>query len=430
MTLGRLRVLAVGVALASLVTAWPVASRAQDQGGRQSASSHVVAKQVRKPWTPTPGVTFNHPLRPRRSHVINLQIRKSIESSRAGQTVRLVTWNLKSELYTRAIVNAHRRGVGVRVLMANGLAQDQAPNGSYRTIKRALSQGNKNRPPRLKSWLRTCQKSCRGRTGIVHSKFFLFSKVGPMENIVMSASANLTEVAANNQWNDLTTIVNNEKVYGNFLDVFNEMARDRPANPMFRSFRDKDLVGWFYPRLGRSDQVVDLLRPVVCRGARGDSGLHGKTTIRIAQAVFNGDRGLRIARRIKELHRQGCNVRIVYTAMARKPYDALAGVPKRHIVQDFDGDGAYDRYLHIKAIAISGHYGRDHNYHVVLNGSSNWSGMSLQSDEQGLVVRRERMTNLYSRWVNVLFLDPPRQSRLSRVMVALAPDPYVNVEMD
>jgi phosphatidylserine/phosphatidylglycerophosphate/cardiolipin synthase-like enzyme len=388
------------------------------------------------PWSPAPGVVFNNPLLPRRRHVINRKVRKAIEKTHKGQTIRLITWNLKSELYTQAIVNAHRRGVGVRVIMSAGLAAGQTRNGSYATIKRALSQGNKSRPRALRSWVRVCHNSCRGPNGvgIVHSKFFLFSKVGPARDIVMSASGNLTEVAANRQWDDLTTVVNQPKTYDNFVSIFDQASHDKVVKPAFHKFRDGDLRGWFFPRMGQSDIVLNLLRPVRCQGAVRAGALH-PTIIRIAQAVFNGKRGLAIAKRIRALHVQGCNIRIDYTAMANSSQAVLDSVPKRHIVQDFNGDGIYDRYLHMKAVAINGHYGKDRSYKVVLNGSANWSGMSLKSDEQGLILYKPKIVDEYIAWINHIFDHPPPRPVVTNPPPTTAKgapvvNPYANVEFD
>jgi len=389
-----------------------------------------------KPWSPAPGITFNNPLLPKRSHVINKKVRMAISNTRKGETIRLMTWNLKSALFTRAIVNAHRRGVGVRVIMSAGLARGQSGHGSYATIKRALSNGNRGRPARLKSWIHTCHDSCRGRHGIVHSKFFLFSKVGGAKDIVMSASGNLTEVAANRQWDDLTTIVNRPKTYRNFGMIFAQASRDKPVRPAYHQFTDGSLEGWFYPRMGQRDTILKLLAPVHCKGAIGAAANH-TTVIRIAQAVFNGKRGLHIAQRLRQLYNQGCNIRIDYTAMANSSQRVLAPVPKRHIVQDFDGDGLYDRYLHMKAIAINGHYGKDHSHKVVLNGSANWSGMSLKSDEQGLILHRPRAVTQYIKWINHIFEHPPPRPKVVAPTTRRTPDgrivkinPYAHVELD
>ena len=70
-----------------------------------------------------------------------------------------------------------------------------------------------------------------------------------------------------------------------------------------------------------------MLNDVKCKGAKG-AGIKGRTSIRIAQDVFNGGRGAKIARRIKELHRQGCNIRIVYSQMAGQSRAHPGGCPE------------------------------------------------------------------------------------------------------
>ena len=50
-------------------------------------------------------------------------------------------------------------------------------------------------------------------------------------------------------------------------------------------------------------------------------------------------------------------------------------VPMQHLVQDFNGDGEFDNYFHLKAMTIVGNVGGDRTNYVLLNGSSNWSGL-------------------------------------------------------
>jgi phosphatidylserine/phosphatidylglycerophosphate/cardiolipin synthase-like enzyme len=388
-------------------------------------------QQKKRLWRPRPGPTFNNPLT-KDSHAINFQIRRAIQQAPKGSHVRLVTWNLKSVLYTADVIAAHRRGVSVRIVMSHGLAQEQSSQGSYNSIRRALAEGNLKRKPSMRSWIHTCKGACRGKgdRGILHSKFMLFDDVQTAKRVVMSTSANLTEVAANRQWNDLWTVVDDRRIYDNFVKTFNQLSRDTWSKPTFRMWGTADQTAWIYPRLGApTDQVIGLLRPVRCKGAAGKAGKNGRTTIRVAQAVFNGQRGMVIARRLRQLHDRGCNVKIVYTVLTRGAAAVLAPVPKRHIVQDFDGDGAYDRYLHIKAFAISGNYDGDRTGYLAFNGSSNWSGMSTKSDEQGFIIRRQSATRAYTRWVDFLYKNPPPQRIVTqRVAPGAEPvDPYVNI---
>ena len=196
------------------------------------------------------------------------------------------------------------------------------------------------------------------------------------------------------------TITERKKPYNVSIKVFNEAAQDRPAP--WHSYTDGTITGWFTPNKGHPDLPFQMLNKVKCHGAKG-AGISGRTSIRIAQDVFNDDRGAKIARRIKELHRRGCNIRLVYSQMVGPSRGILAGVPKNHLVADRDGDGAYDIYLHMKAMSISGNYSKDRGTRIVFNGSANWSGIGLIADENGLVIERDGVERQYGRQINKLF---------------------------
>ena len=53
----------------------------------------------------------------------------------------------------------------------------------------------------------------------------------------------------------------------------------------------------------------------------------------------------------------------------------------KHLVQDFDGDGVFDNYFHLKTMSINGNYAGNRSGYAVLNGSANWSSSSARSDE-------------------------------------------------
>ena len=77
---------------------------------------------------------------------------------------------------------------------------------------------------------------------------------------------------------------------------------------------------------------------------------------------MRNERGMAIAQRLRELWIQGCDVRIAYTVMGVDVFRFLGAatargpVPKKHLVQDFDGDGEFDNYFHLKALTINGVY--------------------------------------------------------------------------
>ncbi|KRF03516.1 hypothetical protein ASG88_22185 [Nocardioides sp. Soil777] len=365
-------------------------------------------------WHPRPGVRFNEPRDPEQSHKINRYIRQAIANTPKGQSMKLVTWNFSNQLFVNDIIAAHKRGVSVRLVMANGLAEDQSrSNGYFWQVQRALQKGNKKRPGYLKSWARTCKNSCRGKEGIQHGKWFMFSRTGGRNMVVMSTSANLTDAAAYNQWNDLLTVQGRQGTYAAYEAVFKEMSRDRQVKPAFRTFDDKNYDGWFFPQMGplRNHNVIRLLNKVKCKGARGDAGKNGKTVIRVSQAVFNGRPGSAIAGKLRGLKKDGCNIKLVYGVLNNNSRKLLDNIPSRTILEDTNGDGFVDRYVHMKALTISGVYGRNKSAHVVYQGSANFSGMATLSDEQGFIINSLALEKSYSKFINYLFKNPPPQGQ-------------------
>src|SRR5439155_7335233 len=130
-----------------------------------------------------------------------------------GEKIRIFSWNINSKVFENALIAAHARGVSVRILMSNGLAEGQDDRGSYAKLKHALAQRQSTRRPDMTSWVRTCVNSCRGQGGAAHSKFLVFSRVYQRTNVVMVGSPNLTSAASNNQWNDLVTLTDRPGLY-------------------------------------------------------------------------------------------------------------------------------------------------------------------------------------------------------------------------
>ena len=377
-------------------------------------------------YSPRTGAIFNHPLRDERERAINRHIRLSIESAPRGSFIRIISWNVKSRLYEDALIRAHQRGASVRLLMSNGLAEDQSAEGTYNNLRRALSQGNEGRPAGMSSWARTCVSSCRGSGGIAHTKMYLFSQAGTSKYVTMLSSANMTEVAAMNQWNDVYTVAGREDVFTIFNNIFAEAAADRYARPPYRLYRTGPVRMEFLPYQGvqaTGDPVLGELRRIGCTGAVR-AGIDGYTSIRIAQTAILDQRGIEIAQRLKRMWNAGCKIRLVYAVMGKQVRDILTSpggrgpVPMRQIVQDFDFDGSYDRYLHMKAMAVSGVYAGNRSARVVWNGTQNWTATALASDEAGFRIHSDNLERKYADWVNFLFNNPPPQPRSTSTSTA------------
>ncbi len=401
-------------------------------------SERAIAKPRR--YAPKPGVVFNAALgrREDRNRVFG-KIITAINHAPAKSRIRVMSWNIMSRTAVDALLRAQARGVKVRVLMDNTNLVD-IPNPGFGRLKHSLKRGNQSLPQKRRSYAKTCIGSCRGQRGAAHAKYYLFSKTGKAKNVVMQGSANLTVAGAINQWNDLYTWVDNKKLYNFAVRVFHQMWQDTPVADQFVQVdTGKDLFG-FTPLIGpggrTADPVQDLLSQVQCTGATGGAGKNGRTIIRAAPDVMRNERGMAIAIRLKELFEQGCDVRIAYTVMGVDVFRFLNRptsrglVPKKHLVQDFNGDGEFDNYFHLKALTINGVWAGIPAAWLVLNGSSNWSGYAAVSDENFGIIKRRATTMKYQKFIDYWYENFPKSAPLRASIDRRSIDPYAHVDMD
>ena len=154
-----------------------------------------------------------------------------------------------------------------------------------------------------------------------------------------------------------------------------------------------------------------MLDKVRCKGAVGEAGKNGRTVIRVSQAVFNGKIGTAVSGKLKGLKERGCNIKLVYGVLNNNARRNLEDIPRKTILEDTNGDGYVDRYIHMKALTISGNFDGKRSSHIVYQGSANWSGMSTLSDEQGFIIRSQSLEEDYSGFINYLFKNPPPQGQ-------------------
>jgi hypothetical protein len=352
-------------------------------------------------FSPRPGVTFNNPTGDRDARrTIYRKIMRSIDSSPGGSTIRMFTWNFLTSEGTSALLRAQKRGVTVRLLMDAANNSDEIGNPPFRRLRAGLHQRNQEHPKRPKSWAKTCQNSCRGPGGAAHAKFFMFSKVGKVPRVVYQGSANLTLASTNNQWNDVVAHTRSKPVWHFYDRIFREAATDTRQKPPFESGHFGDFSLYMFPLIGtKVDPVYRLLNQVKCRGAKNTAS--GRTVIRMAPDVIRNARGMKFARKVKGLWNAGCDIRIGYTVVGidigryLRSTDGRGPVPMKHLVQDFDGDGQFDNYFHLKAIAIVGNVHGNRSNKVVLNGSANVSGLARGSDENVGIYWRAKLTDRY-----------------------------------
>jgi phosphatidylserine/phosphatidylglycerophosphate/cardiolipin synthase-like enzyme len=454
--------LALALSGALVVSAGPTSLAA---GSAPASASPVLAladtgkdKPKKPPYVVRPGVTFNSALGSRAAkRKIYDKLLGAINHARPGSQIKIMSWNFMSAEATTALLRAQRRGAIVHLLIDASNNDEDTPNPPFQRLQRELERQNGHKRPERRSEAKMCAGSCRSSGGAAHAKYFLFSRTGKSRHVFMQGSANLTVAAAFNQWNDLFTFVDKPKLYAFAEGVFEQAWQDQPVKEPYVSFRAGRFGIYFSPYKGSkfvSDPVQDAMDQIRCKGAVQSGNARHRTIVRSAPDVIRGKRGMVAAKRLKKLWDQGCDVRLVYTVMGvdvRRVLRSPSGrgpVPMRHLVQDFDGDGDFDNYFHMKVLTINGVLGKDKTTYLMFNGSSNTSDLATWSDENIGSIRGKGYTVKYQEHIDYWFEHAPKdgcegqRERLglcgtsaggaggggaARTWVA---DPYVNVDLD
>ncbi len=411
-------IVGIGALPGVVASAAPDAALAPAAAVPAAPAASVAAKPKKAPdkYNPKPGLRFNEPYGRKGTQAVNIRrhVLRSIDSTRKGDVIKMAAWNLRGRSWSNALIRAHKRGVAVQVIIDRVNWSAAHPNPEAAALAKVLKGKEKKRA--VQSWLRKCAGSCRGRRGIPHSKFFLFDRVADRRYVTMFGSNNATDVAAKDQWNDLYTFVDNKNVYDTFVGIFEEMKRDKNVkNQGFRraKFSPTTTIE-FYPYRGAiptkvGDPDMARLNKIACTGATGGAGFNGRTKIRIMQTAIHGPRGIALAKKLVQLKKAGCDIRVVYALMGNNVHKMLtnAKVQKLQLAYDRDRNGVYDIYIHLKSLAISGVYEGKTNARVVYNGSANWSAVPLASDEVVGEFRDTAMTNAYINWTDFLYKNRP-----------------------
>ncbi|TNM36531.1 hypothetical protein FHP29_20595 [Nocardioides albidus] len=404
----------------------PAQAAASAQAAPADRSAQVVgAGRAAKPnpaYVVTPGITFNHPFRDGQRGKIHRKIAKTLKNVPAGGQVRVITWNFDSPYLAHRFIAAHERGVSVQIIMSRGLARSQGNNlaRSYPMVRRAFERGNDDRPKELQSWIRTCKQTCRGRKGSMHSKLMLVNRSGATNWIVMQGSGNLTGAAAVQQFNDWTTVTENQPLYDGWMQMWDQAVQDRNFPPM--RFTTGNVTTMFAPHKGEIDPALSVLNKVQCTGATNTPD--GRTKVRVANAVWGEARGARIARKVRELDRAGCDVEIVFMMMQRRIRHILRGTRAKQMVYIIGAtaDKFKDRYVHMKGLAVQGNVDGRPDGNVVLSSSENWTRLGWHSDEENIIIRDDpALTQKYMDHVDLIYREAPR--KLSNYVNSADPDP-------
>jgi hypothetical protein len=363
----------------------------------------VVVRVTPDSYNPPAGPIFSHPYRKGYRYIIRDHILRTINSTPPGAYIQAASWSFSSKTYRKALKAARNRGVKVQLVLAQRNKPDNSDYGRLvRTFGTSVTVDG--------TWVKKCWHSCRGVSGTMHSKMFMFSEVYRTPYVMISGSANLTDFAVTNQWNQMNTVTGDPAVYQEAVNVFTQMYHDTPAPYIETHF--PNLTSYYYPR-GRvsaaNDFMMQALAPVQCKGAV-NAGKNGRTIVRIAMYAWYQSRGKWLAKRVRQLWQQGCQVQIVY-AISSNPVKGIqyspAGrgrIPMRQILlTNTEGTPIY--YLHDKWVAITGNYAGVRNNSVSFHGSFNFSDLGFGSDEQFQMLPGRSAYDRFARDFRLLWKD-------------------------
>jgi hypothetical protein len=422
----------IGLAIAALlVTALP--------GGSASAGAPVLTAKVaakKKHHHPKPPPAYHVPAGPiinsatgtkAQQYAIYNHITAAIQHAQPKSWIRIMTWNFMTRGGVNALTNAQKRGVVIRLIMskANNDPSVGAPNPYYNRLQHNFTVWNKAHPKKPASFTKMCAHSCRGRKGEAHSKYYLFSHSGASKDVLMEGSANYTAAASLNQWNDEFTFVGRTKMFNYALGVYKQMWKDKPVVQAWQSRNFGDVTLDFSPELGvgwksSDDPWRQILGQVKCTGATNGNDNH-HTIIRLAPDVVRNDRGMELAHLLRGLWNQGCDVQMGYTVIApaiKQYLESGSGrgpLPLVHLVQDFNQDGQFDNYFHLKVMTVNGVIGSNKAAFEMIDGSSNNSGLATASDENIAVIRRRGAVLKYQKFITYWIAHPPKYNTTHQI---------------
>ena len=344
----------------------------------------------------------------------------------------MTTWSFNDWGVREALVDAVKRGTQVKIIAASGVntRENYKPWSSLRTAINKTTRGWSGVSPA--NTARQCGGACRGGAGTPHSKYFLFDDVGTshQRNITMQTSMNLTQFAFRGQWNQ-ATVWKWKPIFEHYRTIFNQSLKNRSQGSnayVRRTFGS--ITDIFFPGGTPSrDPVMRMLNQVTCKGATS-GGTNGRTRVRVIQYAIHDTRGNRIAKKLRGLWSNGCDVRIIYSISSRPVLKILRSrsgrgpIPmKQSVIKNRKGEIV--KYNHSKWLAISGRYGASRGKWTVHAGSANWSDFAFRSDEQMQqwfgYDRTKRYFNTFSKTWSQNTSKPPRFGRVATSTGTLAP---------
>ena len=312
---------------------------------------------------------------------ISKRIGSLINDTTPGGSIRMAVFVVSgrpgNDLADRLIA-AHGRKVDVQVVVDGWQANDPSVRRLIETLGADQS---------ARSWVHACTRlspegntaACIGSKGM-HNKFFLFSRTGGADGVVVQSSANFGDVSSATHWNNAITIVGNAGLYRAYGSYFEDLAAERWNDDYYRvtttEMAGGSVTAHFFPRAGAdasTDTVVELL---------GLIGRDADTVIRIAMSEWDPYR-IMIAAALRRLADEGSTVRVVHGVMDEQVRRHLLAGPRVEL-RALDARQLPGR-VHSKYMLIEGTYAGVSDAKWVITGSHNYTRTSLRRNDEVLL---------------------------------------------
>ena len=278
-------------------------------------------------------------------------------------TIRIALYSIADQSFVDSLIDAHTRCVSVKLLMNSHLNVDNSP--SWRRLLNGIGERGGNFVNQ-RSYAYRCSNGCIGST-VLHSKFYLFSQAGNARNVTMIGSSNMTSNAVGVQWNDLFTVNGNDQaLYDTYTHMWNRMTPDKRGNGPF-VYQSGQYTSTFYPcarRTGTTTRRSTRCKTIHCTGATGGAGYKGHTVVYIVMHAWHGNRGLYLAKRVRQLYDPAATSGSSTASWATAPTTLLTRDTNSRMIARrvlFPGPSGLvaAKYSHMKMFAASGNVGGD-----------------------------------------------------------------------
>lgn len=364
----------------------PAAAQTDDPAPDSSASPSSSPQPSQSPLPdPVPAVypVFNYPTPGNPDPAINSELTRLLDEVPAGAQVSAALYVVAPNYHVvDALIAAHQRGAGVRVVLAGG--EPGSPSvDTYAKLAPALGTD-----PAAPSFVVQCPTACISKLpdSINHNKFVAMSQTATLTDVVFQSTANVrSDGSGDAAWNAATVNSGGPGLYQSYLTYFGNLAAQAtvPDNNYYAVQPPATTAVWtpyYYPQTDGFDSVSQTLTKVDCTLA--------PTRIDVMAAFFTR---LKVRNRLNEMAAAGCTVRVIARtdSITREFCDSLQ---PPIAVRISDKPGADKVGIHGKYITISGGFDGRADHELVWMGSENLTRNALtQNDETFLLIDQPQL---------------------------------------